>query len=262
MAALTAGDLVEQLEGPGPFTVFAPTDDAFAKLPPGAIEFLLRPENKQELVKVLTYHVVAGKALTAADIIAMRPPFKLPMVNGISTNITLYGSSIKINNSTVIQADIMASNGIIHAIDTVLLCDNIVDTAASDDRFKTLVIALNAADLVTLLRGNGPFTVFAPTEDAFAKLPPGTIADLLKPENKPKLITILSYHVVSGRALTAADILAMNPPFKLEMLNGLATTISQDEFNIKINDAAVIQADIIAKNGIIHAIDTVLLPST
>jgi uncharacterized surface protein with fasciclin (FAS1) repeats len=76
------------------------------------------------------------------------------------------------------------------------------------------------------------------------------------------LITILSYHVVSGRALTAADILAMNPPFKLEMLNGLATTISQDEFNIKINDAAVIQADIIAKNGLIHAIDTVLLPST
>ncbi len=261
MAALTAGDLVERLEGPGPFTVFAPTDDAFAKLPPGAIDDLLRPEKKQELVRILYYHVYYGRALTSAEIISFGPRFELPMVNGALTDITQDRGSIKINNATVIQADIMASNGIIHAIDTVLLCDNIVDTAASDDRFKTLVTALTAADLVTLLRGNGPFTVFAPTEDAFAKLPAGTIADLLKPENKAKLITILSYHVVSGRALTAPDILAMNPPFKLEMLNGLATTISQDGFNIKINDAAVIQADIIAKNGLIHAIDTVLLPS-
>jgi transforming growth factor-beta-induced protein len=260
VAALTAGDLVEQLEGPGPFTVFAPTDDAFAKLPPGAIEFLLRPENKPELVKVLTYHVVAGKALTAADIIAMRPPFKLPMVNGISTNITLYGSSIKINNSTVIQADIMASNGIIHAIDMVLLPQDIVNTAVSDGRFKTLVTALTAADLVPVLKGKGPFTVFAPTDDAFAKLPPGTIDDLLKPENKAKLITILTYHVVIRKALTAADIQAMNPPFQLQMANQISTTITRDGTKIKINDADITDFDIIALNGVIHAIDTVLLP--
>ena len=117
----------------------------------------------------------------------MRPPFKLPMLNGIATNITKVGASIKINNSTVIQADIMASNGIIHAIDTVLLPQDIVDTAVSDGRLKTLVTALKAAGLLPTLKGNGSFTVFAPTDAAFAKLPPGTINDLLKPENKPKL---------------------------------------------------------------------------
>jgi uncharacterized surface protein with fasciclin (FAS1) repeats len=122
------------------------------------------------------------------------------------------------------------------------------------------VTALTAAGLVDTLKGNGPFTVFAPTDDAFAKLPPGTIADLLKPENKPKLIKILTYHVVGGRALTAADIIALNPPFKLEMLNGLSTNISKDGNNIKVNDATVIVADVIASNGVIHALDTVLLP--
>ena len=260
MTALTAADLVAPLEGPGPFTVFAPTDAAFGKLPPGAIADLLRPENKQELIKVLTYHVVVGKAITAADIIAMGPPFKLEMANGIATNITKVGNSIKINNSTVIQVDIMASNGIIHAIDTVLLPRDIVNTVASDGRFKTLVTALTAADLVAPLKGNGPFTVFAPTDAAFANLPPGVLDDLLKPENKPKLVKILTYHVVAGRALTATDIIAMNPPFKLEMANDIATTIIRDQSNIRINTATVIQADIIALNGVIHAIDTVLLP--
>jgi transforming growth factor-beta-induced protein len=260
VTALAAGDLVVPLEGPGPFTVFAPTDDAFAKLPPGTITELLKPERKRELVNILTYHVVGGKAITAADIIAMRPPFKLAMLNNIATNITKDGAKIKINNSTVIQADIMASNGIIHAIDTVLLPRDIVDTAVSDGRFKTLVIALTAAGLVPTLKSNGPFTVFAPTDAAFAKLPPGTIDDLLKPENKQRLIKILTYHVIGGKALKAADLLAMNPPFQLQMLDNFSTTISEDAFNLKINDASVIQADIQTLNGVIHAIDTVLLP--
>jgi len=123
------------------------------------------------------------------------------------------------------------------------------------------VIALTAADLVTALKGPGPFTVFAPTDDAFAKLPPGTIDNLLKPENKPKLIKILTYHVVGGRALSSTDILAMNPPFKLEMLNGLSTQITVDGGKIKVNDATVIVANVIGTNGIVHAIDTVLLPT-
>ena len=260
LIALTTADLVETLEGPGPFTVFAPTDDAFAKLPPGALADLLRPELRRELVNILTYHVVGGKAITAADIIAMRPPFKLPMLNGITTNITKVGANIKINNSTVTQADIMASNGVVHVIDTVLLPLDIVDTAISDGRFKTLVTALTAAGLVATLKGNGPLTVFAPTDAAFAKLPPDTLSFLLKPENKPRLINVLAYHVVDKQALTAADLLAMDPPFQLTMLNNAETTISQSEFTIKINDASVTQADILTLNGIIHAIDTVLLP--
>ncbi|CAF1141351.1 unnamed protein product [Adineta ricciae] len=260
VTALKAGDLVAPLEGPGPFTVFAPTDAAFAKLPPGTVTDLLKPENKPKLIKILTYHVFVGKALTAADIIAMKPPFQLEMMNNISTRITLDAGKVKVNSATVIVANVMASNGIIHALDTVLLPPDIVQTAIDDGRFKTLVTALTAADLVSLLKTPGPFTVFAPTDDAFAKLPPGTVTDLLKPENKPKLIKILSYHVVGKRALSAADIIAMNPPFKLEMLNGIPTTITLNGDKIKVNDATVIVADVITSNGIIHAIDTVLLP--
>jgi transforming growth factor-beta-induced protein len=262
VTALAAADLVTTLKGPGPFTVFAPTDTAFGKLPLGTIAYLLRPENKIKLIKLLTYHVVAGKAITAADIIAMNPPFELKMLNGFDTNITTEGSSIKVNDATVIVADVMATNGIIHALDTVLLLPDIVDIAVQDGRFKILVTALKAAGLVDTLKGNGPFTVFAPTDDAFAKLPPGTIDDLLKPENKPKLIKILTYHVTAGPALTKADILARNPPFKILMLNRLLTTISKDGDLIRVNDATVIVADIIAKNGVIHAIDMVLLPNT
>ncbi|CAF1446095.1 unnamed protein product [Adineta ricciae] len=260
VTALKAGDLVAPLEGPGPFTVFAPTDAAFAKLPPGTVTDLLKPENKPKLIKILTYHVFVGKALTAADIIAMKPPFQLEMMNNISTRITLDAGKVKVNSATVIVANVMASNGIIHALDTVLLPPDIVQTAIDDGRFKTLVTALTAADLVSLLKTPGPFTVFAPTDDAFAKLPPGTVTDLLKPENKPKLIKILSYHVVGKRALSAADIIAMNPPFKLEMLNGIPTTITLNGDKIKVNDATVIVADVFTSNGIIHAIDTVLLP--
>jgi transforming growth factor-beta-induced protein len=198
--------------------------------------------------------------LSAADIIAMNPPFKLEMLNNISTLITLDAGKVKVNDATVIVANVLATNGIIHALDTVLLPPDIVQTAVADGRFKTLVTALKAADLVAALEGPGPFTVFAPTDDAFAKLPPGTIADLLKPENKPKLIRILTYHVVGGRALSAADLIAMNPPFRLEMLNGLSTRITLDGNNLRINDATVIVANVITSNGIIHAIDTVLLP--
>jgi transforming growth factor-beta-induced protein len=259
VTALTAADLVSTLKGPGPFTVFAPTDAAFAKLPPGTVADLLKPENKPKLIEILTYHVIAGKAITAADIIAMNPPFKLKMANGIDTDITRNGDNIKVNDATVIVADVMATNGIIHALDTVLLPPDIVDIAAADIRFKILVTALTAADLVTPLKGPGPFTVFAPTNAAFAKLPPGTLEDLLKPENKPLLTDLLAYHVVAGRALTAADINALNPPFKLEMANGLSTYISKDGDVIQVNDANVIVADIIGSNGVIHAIDTVLL---
>jgi transforming growth factor-beta-induced protein len=240
--------------------VFAPTDRAFERLPREVINFLFRPENRPQLAKLLEFHVVAGKALTAADIIAMNPPFKLKMVNNISTEITENGGTIKINNATVIEADIQATNGIIHAIDEVLFPPDVVQTAINDGRFKTLVTALKAADLVEALEGPGPFTVFAPTDAAFGKLPPGTVENLLKPENKPKLIRILTYHVVSGRALTAAAILALKPPVKLEMLNGLSTEITVSMGNIKVNTATVIVADVIATNGVVHAIDTVLLP--
>ena len=137
---------------------------------------------------------------------------------------------------------------------------DIVDTAISNGNFKTLVTALQAADLVKILKSTGPFTVFAPTDAAFAKLPPGTIADLLKPENKPLLIEILTYHVVAGN-FTAAAIIALNPPVKVETLSGRAVLVTINGDDLMVNDATVIIADVFATNGIIHAIDTVLLPT-
>jgi transforming growth factor-beta-induced protein len=260
MTVLSAAALVGILKGPGPLTLFAPTDAAFNALPPGTIDDLLKPENRAKLIKILTYHVIDGNALTAANITAMKPPFKLDMLNSMATSITEDGVKIKVNDATVIQADVIASNGIIHVLDTVLLPPDIVQIAIDDGRFKTLVNALSAAGLVEILKNPGPFTLFAPTDAAFDKLPPGTIADLLKPENRAKLIKILTYHVVGGRVLTAPDIIAMNPPFKLEMLNGIATSITEDGDQIKINNAIVLVGDVFGGNGVIHAIDTVLLP--
>ncbi|RII33920.1 fasciclin domain-containing protein [Clostridium chromiireducens] len=135
---------------------------------------------------------------------------------------------------------------------------DIVDIAISDNRFKTLVTALKAAELVDTLKGQGPFTVFAPTDAAFAKLPKGAIDNLLKPENKETLVKILTYHVVPGK-LTAEDVLKLNDT-ELKMFSGDNAKIEVKDNNVYIDGAKVIVTDIIAKNGIIHVIDTVMMP--
>jgi transforming growth factor-beta-induced protein len=253
VAALQAAGLVDTLNGAGPFTVFAPTDDAFAQLPAGTVESLLKPENKDKLVQILTYHVVAGKVmaadaakLTSADTVAMLPlTIKADM------------GKVMINNATVVQADVTASNGVIHIIDTVLLPpEDIIDTAIADGRFKTLVAAVQAAGLVDTLKGKGPFTVFAPTDDAFAKLPAGTLETLLKPENKDMLAGILTYHVVSGKVM-AADVVKLTTA---NTVNGKPVTIKVEGGKVYINDAQVIITDILTSNGVIHVIDSVILP--
>ena len=133
---------------------------------------------------------------------------------------------------------------------------DIVDTAVSAKSFSTLVAALKAADLVDVLRGKGPFTVFAPTDDAFAKLPAGTLENLLKPENKAKLQSILTYHVVPGRYM-AADVVKMN---SAKTVNGSSFTISNSYGNAMVDNARITKTDIKASNGIIHVIDSVILP--
>jgi transforming growth factor-beta-induced protein len=253
VAALQAAGLVDTLKGAGPFTVFAPTDDAFAKLPAGTVESLLKPENKDQLVKILTYHVVSGKVmaadaakLTSADTVA-----KLPLTIKVDMG------KVMINNATVVLADIQASNGVIHVIDMVLLPPkDIVDTAVADGRFKTLVAAVQAAGLVDTLKGKGPFTVFAPTDDAFAKLPKGTVETLLKPENKAQLSAILTYHVVAGRVM-AADVVKLTTA---NTVNGAPVKIKVDGGKVFVNDAQVIITDILTSNGVIHVIDSVILP--
>ena len=133
---------------------------------------------------------------------------------------------------------------------------DIVDTAVAAGQFKTLAAALTAAGLVDTLKGSGPFTVVAPTDAAFAKLPAGTLDTLLKPESKAKLTAILTYHVVAGKVM-AADVVKLK---EAKTVNGAMVAVKVDGGNVMINNAKVTTADIGASNGVIHVIDTVLLP--
>lgn len=133
---------------------------------------------------------------------------------------------------------------------------DIVDTAVAAGQFKTLAAALGAAGLIDTLKGPGPFTVFAPTDDAFAKLPADTVANLLKPENKDQLIAILTYHVVPGKVM-AADVVKLKEE---KTVNGKMLKVTVMDGAVTINDAKVTSADIVASNGVIHIIDTVVLP--
>ncbi len=133
---------------------------------------------------------------------------------------------------------------------------DIVDTAVAAGSFNTLATALKAAGLVETLKGPGPFTVFAPTDEAFAKLPAGTLESLLKPENKAKLAGILTYHVVSGKVM-AADVVKLT---SAKTVNGQSVKIAVDGGKVKVDGANVVKTDVAASNGVIHVIDAVILP--
>jgi uncharacterized surface protein with fasciclin (FAS1) repeats len=133
---------------------------------------------------------------------------------------------------------------------------DIVDTAVSAGDFNTLGAAVKAADLVDILKGEGPFTVFAPTDEAFAKLPPGTVEALLKPENKEKLQAILLYHVVPGKVM-AAEVVGMN---SAKTAGGQSVSINQKDGGVYVDNAKVVKTDIVCSNGVIHVIDTVIMP--
>ena len=141
---------------------------------------------------------------------------------------------------------------------TIASAADIVDTAVSNGSFKTLVAAVKAAGLVDTLKGDGPFTVFAPTDEAFAKLPAGTVENLLKPENKDQLVAVLTYHVVPGKVMSS-DIAGK----KLEAATAQGTNLDIDASGsaVKVDGATVVAADVEASNGVIHVIDTVVLPN-
>ena len=134
---------------------------------------------------------------------------------------------------------------------------DIVDTAVGAGQFNTLAAALKAGDLIVVLKGNGPFTVFAPTDDAFKKLPPGTVENLLKPENKAQLVKILTYHVVPGKVMST-DLAGKKTDAKT--VQGDAVSVDATMGGVTVNGAKVVKADVAADNGVIHVIDTVLIP--
>jgi transforming growth factor-beta-induced protein len=270
VAALQAAGLDDDLQGPGPFTVFAPTDDAFNKLPAGTVDALLEPANQQILIDLLTYHVLPGN-VSAQEAIALAGT-RVEMLNGGGMSIDVVGGSVILNQggnrqATVTVTDIRASNGIIHVIDTVLdpedAAMDIVETAVANGNFTTLVAALQAAGLDDDLQGSGPFTVFAPTDEAFDKLPSGTVDALLEPANQAALIDLLSYHVIAGD-VRAADAIALAGG-TAQMLNGDLMAIDVMDGSVILNmgglrEAVVVTTDVLASNGVIHVIDTVLDP--
>ena len=257
VTAVQAAGLVDALKGEGPLTVFAPTDEAFALLPVGTVESLLQAENIEQLKSILLYHVVEGKVM-AADVVGLT---SAPTLLGKDVAVKVDMGDVFINESKVIITDIETSNGVIHVIDAVLLPPadmmDIVDTAVADGRFTTLAAALTKAELIETLKGEGPFTVFAPTDEAFAKLPAGTIDTLLLDENKQQLTDILLYHVVSGKVM-AADVVTLT---SADTVNGKAVSIKVMNGKVYLNETVqVIITDVEASNGVIHVIDAVLLP--
>jgi len=266
VAALQAADLVGTLaDETATFTVFAPTDDAFAVLGEDAINALLA--DPAALSDVLLYHVIVGAAADSIDATALYGEF-VTMANEAGVAIDIRDGELFVNDSQVIIRDIPATNGIIHVIDAVLLpaseedaapTGSIVDIALADPQFSTLVTALEAADLVsTLADETAVFTVFAPTDDAFAALGEETINSLLA--DIPALTDILTYHVIADQAVDAATAISLNGS-DVEMLNGDTVSISVQGDTLYINDSAVIAADVTATNGIIHVIDAVLTPA-
>jgi uncharacterized surface protein with fasciclin (FAS1) repeats len=163
---------------------------------------------------------------------------------------------VKLKTAHLLLAGVAAISMTIGAVGARAAEKDIVDTAVAAAQFKTLAKALDAAGLVDTLKGAGPFTVFAPTDEAFAKLPAGTIDSLLRPENKAQLTAILTYHVVPG-AVAAAEVVQLK---QSKTVNGQMLRINAEGSNVKINDANVIKPDIAASNGVIHVVDTVIMP--
>ena len=253
VAALDRADLVATLSGDGPFTVFAPTDDAFTAAGIDLDSFNTDDEIAT-LVDILTYHVLAG----AVNSSQVTDGMTATMLNGDDVTFSVTDGTVMIGDATVTAADVMASNGIIHVIDMVLmpLADlGAIPTVATGTGIHTsLVAAVVQAELLATLHGDGPFTVFAPTDDAFAAAGID-LAALDNDEGKATLTDILLYHVISGSVASSA----LTDGMIATAVNGDDLTFTVGE-GVMVNDANVIVADVEASNGIIHVIDKVLMP--
>jgi len=259
LAAAKAAGLVEALEGRGPLTVFAPSDAAFAKLPAGTVEGLLKPENKAALQRVLKYHIVAGD-VRAESVVKLKNAATL-CGQRVDIRIGTEGEEkgkVFVDGAQVVTTDIACKNGCIHVIDSVILPsqDTLARVAAGAGTFNTLVAAAKAAGLVEALTGDADLTVLAPTDEAFRKLPAGTVESLLKPENKEQLAAIIKYHVIAGRVYSDQVVKLTSAP----TLQGGTVAIEASDAGVKIGGANVTAVDIEACNGVIHVIDAVLLP--
>ena len=288
VAAIEAAGLVETLEGDGPFTVLAPTnaafDAAFEALGITADDLLADTDT---LTDILTYHVLPQEA--DSQLIATLDGESVATVNGQSVAISVEEGVIKVDDAEVVSPDLAADNGIVHVINAVLLppdvaealgagmedtttttaapttteapaeLGTIVDVAVESGEFPTLVAALQATGLDEVLAGEGPFTVFAPTEDAFAAALDAlgiTAEELLA--DTDTLTSILTYHVLATNA--PAEVVVTLDGQDVETVNGATVLVTVDGDTVMVNDANVEAVDIFGSNGVIHVIDSVLLP--
>jgi len=256
VAALTKADLVTTLQGDGPFTVFAPTNEAFAALLADLGVSSLDDLSAEALKPILLYHVLSGKVLSTdlsngyVGTLSSGPEDTKISLQVDADDVLLNGTS------EVTSADILASNGVIHVINKVLIPPTVVGLAINNPDFSILVEAVVKAELVETLSGAGPFTVFAPTNAAFealfATLGISGIADL----TKEQLIPILTYHVVSGNVLSG-ELSTGN----VATLNGdIAVNVGMSAVTIN-GSSNVVLANVQGSNGVVHVIDEVLLPS-
>ena len=232
---------------------------------------MLLPENEAALVAVLTYHVL-GAEVPSSDVATG----SVETLQGEEIELVASDDGVTVNGANVIAVDVEASNGVIHVIDSVLVppsidatallvadameseameVGTIVDVAVEAGSFNTLVAAVTAADLAETLSGEGPFTVFAPTDEAFAALPAGLVDALLLPENKDALVAVLTYHVL-GAEVPSSDVATGS----VETLQGEEIELVASDDGVTVNGANVIAVDVEASNGVIHVIDAVLVP--
>jgi len=260
--AVIAAGLADALKDPtATLTVFAPTDAAFAKLPKATLDGLMADPAK--LKSVLLYHVVAAR-ITRKDVKGMGGKGTPATLNGATINVTTIGGSVYVNEARVIKADVPSSNGVIHVIDTVLLppdmlaMNTVAAAAMAEPIFNTLSALVTQAGLGDALKDpTATLTVFAPTDEAFAKLPKATVAALMR--DKKKLQAVLLYHVL-GSKVSAADITGMGGKGTPKTLNGATVNVTTIDGSVYVNEAKVIKADVQTGNGVIHVIDQVLLP--
>ena len=274
VALVKKAGLAGTLSAPGKLTVFAPTDQAFANLKKSNPALYNKvATNKKLLQSVLTYHVVGKRIPAAAAIAAAKKGLKVKTVQGESIALSFKGGKIVLDGTArVVTPDVKASNGVIHAIDAVLVppslsqppapTESIVQIALGNSDFSTLVSLLQKAGLVDAISAPGPFTVFAPTNEAFAKLAkaaPATYAAVLA--NPALLAKVLTYHVVAGNIKSAQAIAVAQQNGTVKPLEGEAISLSLKDGKLTLNGSAtVVTADILATNGVIHVIDTVIVP--
>ncbi len=254
--AILAAGLDETLSNDGPFTVFAPTDDAFGLIPANVIETLLADPTGQ-LTQILLNHVASGTTLSTD----LSDGIMITTLQGGEVSISINDGMVMIGNANVTVADIIADNGVVHVIDAVLVpeteTNSVFDIIANSDVHNTLETAILAAGLDETLSNDGPFTVFAPTDDAFGLIPANVIETLLA-DPTGQLTQILLNHVASGTTLSTD----LSDGIMITTLQGGEVSISINDGMVMIGNANVTVADIIADNGVVHVIDAVLVPET